>query len=166
MNATVTTTPTPTPTSPIKVGEKAPDFTLRDQFGNAVTLSSFLGKRNVVLVFYPLSFTSVCAVQMPGYSKEKPRFEDHDAQILGISIDSAPVHRAFAESVGVDYPLLADFYPHGAVAAAYGVFRADGVSERATFVIDKKGIVRYAEVHPFGRVPDRGPAIEALKALD
>ena len=164
MNATMT--PTPTPVSPIKVGERAPDFTLKDQNGNVVTLASFQGKRNVVLVFYPLSFTSVCSVQMPGYSKEKPRFEDHDAQVLGISIDSAPVHKAFAESVGVDYPLLADFYPHGSVSAAYGVLRSEGYSERATFVIDKKGIIRYAEVHEIGKVPDRGPAIEALKALD
>src|SRR6267142_6521305 len=99
MNATMT--PIPTPVSPIQVGERAPDFTLKDQAGNVVTLSSFQGTRNVVLVFYPLSFTSVCSVQMPGYSKEKPRFEDHDAQVLGISIDSAPVHKAFAESVGV-----------------------------------------------------------------
>jgi peroxiredoxin (alkyl hydroperoxide reductase subunit C) len=155
-----------TPSSPVPVGAIAPDFTLKDQAGNAVTLSSFRGKRNVVLVFYPLSFTSVCAVQMPGYSKDKPRFEDHDAQILGISIDSSPVHKAFAESVGVDYPLLADFYPHGAVATAYGVFRSEGFAERATFVIDKKGIVRWAEVHEFGKVPDRSKAIEALKALD
>ena len=160
MNATMTAT------SPIPVGTKAPDFTLRDQFGKDVTLSSFQGKRNVVLVFYPLSFTSVCSVQMPAYSKEKPRFEENDAQVLGISVDSSPVHRAFAESVGVDYPLLADFYPHGAVAAAYGVLRPDGTAERATFVIDKAGVVRFAEVHELGRVPDRGPALEVLKALE
>ena len=152
-------------TSPLPVGTKAPDFTLRDQSGKDVTLSSFQGKRNVVLVFYPLSFTSVCSVQMPAYSKERPRFEENDAQVLGISVDSAPVHRAFAESIGVDYPLLADFYPHGAVAAAYGVLRPDGTAERATFVIDKAGVVRYAEVHELGRVPDRGPALEVLKGL-
>jgi peroxiredoxin (alkyl hydroperoxide reductase subunit C) len=159
MNATMPAT------SPLPIGTKAPDFTLRDQSGNAVTLSSFQGKRNVVLVFYPLSFTSVCSVQMPTYSKEKPRFEENDAQVLGISVDSSPVHRAFAESVGVDYPLLADFYPHGAVAAAYGVLRPEGTAERATFVIDKAGIVRFAEVHDMGRVPDRGPALEVLKGL-
>jgi mycoredoxin-dependent peroxiredoxin len=157
---------TMTQPTPIQVGAQAPDFTLKDQTGSAVTLSSFRGKRNVVLVFYPLSFTSVCTVQMPGYSEDKPRFEDHDAQVLGISVDSGPVHKAFADSVGVDYPLLADFYPHGAVATAYGVFRAEGYSERATFVIDKKGTVRWAEVHELGKVPDRSKALEALKALE
>ena len=159
MTATMTTS------TPIKVGEKAPDFTLNDQSGNAVTLSSYRGKRNVVLVFYPLSFTSVCSVQMPAYSKERGRFEDYDAEVLGISVDSAPVHKAFAESVGVEYPLLADFFPHGGVAKAYGVFRSEGYAERATFVIDKQGIVRHAEVHEIGRVPDRTKALEALASL-
>ena len=159
MTATMTTT------TPIKIGEKAPDFTLNDQAGNAVTLSSYRGKRNVVLVFYPLSFTSVCSVQMPAYSKERGRFEDYDAEVLGISVDSAPVHKAFAESVGVEYPLLADFYPHGGVAKAYGVFRSEGYAERATFVIDKQGIVRYSEIHEIGRVPDRTRALETLAAL-
>jgi len=158
-------TMTVTPVTPIRIGEKAPDFTLKDQAGTAVSLSSFRGKRNVVLVFYPLSFTSVCAVQMPGYNQELQRLEDHEAQVLGISVDSSPVHRAFAESVGVEYPLLADFYPHGAVAKSYGVLRAEGFAERSTFVIDKQGIVRYAEVHEFGKVPDRAKAIEALGAL-
>ena len=159
MTATMTTL------TPIKVGEKAPDFTLKDQSGTLVTLSSYRGKRNVVLVFYPLSFTSVCSVQMPAYSRERQRFEDYDAEVLGISIDSSAVHKAFAESVGVEDPLLADFYPHGDVAKAYGVLRAEGFAERSTFVIDKQGIVRYAEVHEFGRVPDRTKALEALSAL-
>ena len=158
-------TATMTQPTPIKTGDFAPDFTLNDESGNAVKLSSFRGKRNVVLVFYPLSFTSLCSVMMPGYSKEKPRYEENDAQILGISVDSAPVHKAFAESVGIDYPLLADFYPHGAVAEAYGVLRPEGIAERATFVIDKMGIVRHAEVHDIARVPDRSKALEALKSL-
>ena len=149
----------------LAAGTEAPDFTLKDQDGNAVTLSSFLGKRNVVLVFYPLSFTSVCAVQMPGYNKERQSFENYDAQVFGISVDSAAVHKAFAESVGVEFPLLADFYPHGAVARAYGVLRSEGFSERSTFVIDKQGIVRYAEVHEIGKVPDRTKAIEVLSTL-
>ncbi len=150
---------------PIQVGEKAPDFTLEDQARDAVTLSSFAGKRNVVLVFYPLSFTSLCSVQMPGYNREQQTLDDHDAVVLGISVDSSAVHRAFADSVGVEYPLLADFYPHGAVAQAYGVLRPEGTAERATFVIDKQGIVRHSEVHDIGRVPDRAKAIEALGKL-
>lgn len=150
---------------PIQVGEKAPDFTLEDQARDAVTLSSFAGKRNVVLVFYPLSFTSLCSVQMPGYNQEQQTLDDHDAVVLGISVDSSAVHRAFADSVGVEYPLLADFYPHGAVAQAYGVLRPEGTAERATLVIDKQGIVRHSEVHDIGRVPDRAKAIEALGKL-
>jgi peroxiredoxin len=159
-------TDTTTQGGPIEVGSVAPDFTLRDQEGRDVSLSSFRGERNVVLVFYPMSFTSVCSVQMPGYNGSVHRWEDEEAQVLGISVDSVPVHKAFAEYVGgVDFPLLADFYPHGAVARGYGVLRENGTSERATFVIDKKGIVRYAEVHPMGSVPDRTGAIEALRAI-
>jgi peroxiredoxin len=158
--------PIMTSSNPIAVGTVAPDFTLKDQNGNAVTLSSFRGKRNVVLVFYPLSFTSVCSVQMPGYNQERQRLEDHEAQVLGISIDSVPVHKAFAEHVGgIEFPLLADFYPHGAVARSYGILRSEGFAERSTFVIDKQGVVRFAEIHELGKVPDRSGAIEVLKAL-
>jgi len=159
-------TATMTQTMTIKAGDTAPDFTLEDQARNPVTLSSFRGKRNIVLVFYPLSFTSLCSVQVPGYNQEQPNFEEHEAQVLGISVDSSAVHKAFAESVGVEFPLLADFYPHGAVAAAYGVLRPEGFAERATFVIDKQGIVRHAEIHDIGRVPDRSKAMEALRRLD
>ncbi len=157
---------TKTETGRLRAGDRAPDFTLQDQTGKPVTLSSFQGKKNVVLVFYPESFTSICSVQMPGYNQDHQRWEDLEAQVLGISVDSAPVHKAFAEYIGgIDFPLLADFYPHGAVAEAYGVLRANGVAERATIVIDKQGIVRHVEVHPIGGVPDRTPAIEALRAL-
>jgi len=160
-------TETKTETSPLRVGDVAPDFTLLDQAGAEVTLSSFRGKKNVVLVFYPASFTSICSVQMPGYNQTQQRWEDQEAQVLGISVDSVPVHKAFAEYIGgIDYPLLADFYPHGAVAQAYGVFRPHGVAERATIVIDKRGIVRHVEVHPMGGVPDRTPAIAALRAIE
>jgi peroxiredoxin (alkyl hydroperoxide reductase subunit C) len=159
-------TETKTQSSPIRVGEVAPDFTLKDQSGNAVTLSSFRGKRNVVLVFYPASFTRVCNVQMPGYDQDKERWEEQEALVLGISVDSVPVHKAFAEYVGgVDFPLLADFYPHGEVARAYGLLRPEGTAQRATVVVDKQGIVRFVEIHPMGGVPDRTPAIEALRSL-
>lgn len=159
-------TETRTQTAPIEVGAVAPDFTLRDQSGRPITLSSFRGKQNVVLVFYPASFTSVCSVQMPGYNQKEQRWEDQEAQVLGISVDSVAVHKAFADYLGgIDYPLLADFYPHGEVARRYGILRPEGTAERATFVIDKQGIVRYAEVHPIGGVPDRAKAIEALRSI-
>ncbi len=159
-------TETKTQGGPLEVGSAAPDFTLKDQAGTDVTLSSYRGKKNVVLVFYPMSFTSVCSAQLPGYNQKEHRWEEQEAVVLGISIDSVPVHKAFAEYLGgVDFPLLSDFYPHGDVARRYGVLRPEGFSERATFVIDKRGIVRYAEVHPFGGVPDRSGAIDALRAL-
>jgi peroxiredoxin (alkyl hydroperoxide reductase subunit C) len=158
---------TETQHSAIPVGGKAPDFTLKDQSGADVSLADFRGKKHVVLVFYPASFTSICAVQMPGYNQTEQRWEDQAAQVLGISVDSVAVHKAFAEYIGgVDFPLLADFFPHGAVAKAYGVLRPNGTAERSTFVVDKTGIVRYAEVHPMGSVPDRAPAIEVLRALN
>jgi peroxiredoxin len=153
-------------TATLKVGDAAPDFTLPDQNGNKVTLSSFRGKKNVVLVFHPLAFTSVCTVQMPGYSKERQSFEGLDAQVLGLSVDSAPAHKAWAEQLGgIEYPLLADFWPHGEVAKKYGILRPEGYSERATFVIDKNGIIRHIEVHEIGKVPDRVKLIEILKTL-
>jgi len=153
-------------TAILKVGDKAPDFTLTDQNGNKVTLSSFAGKKNVVLVFHPLAFTSVCAVQMPGYSKERQSFEGLDTQVLGLSVDSVPTHKAWAEHIGgVEYPLLADFWPHGEVAKKYGILRNEGYSERATFVVDKKGILRHIEVHEIGKVPDRAKLLEILKTL-
>jgi len=153
-------------TATLKVGDAAPEFTLKDQTGSPVTLSSFRGKKNVVLVFHPLAFTSVCAIQMPGYSKERQTFEGLEAQVLGISVDSHQVHRAWAEHLGgIDYPMLADFWPHGEVAKNYGILRAEGYSERATFVIDKHGTIRSIEVHEIGKVPDRAKVLELLKTL-
>ena len=153
-------------TTAVKVGDKAPDFTLADQSGHKVTLSSFLGQKNVVLIFHPLAFTSVCAIQMPGYSKERQTFEGLSAQVLGISVDSVPVHRAWAEQLGgIDFPMLADFFPHGDVAKRYGILRPEGYSERATFVIDTKGIIRHMEIHEIGTLPDQAKLIGVLKGL-
>ena len=160
MEATLTSTPT------LKVGDKAPDFTLRDQNGNEVTLSSYFGTKNVILVFYPLSFTSVCDVQMPGYNKEQQTLSGLNAQVFAISVDSAPVHKIWAEQLGgIDYPLLADFWPHGEVAKRYGVLLESGVAARATFIIDMTGTIRYIELHEMGRVPDRSKIIEFLKSM-
>ena len=152
--------------STLKTGDKAPDFTLADQANNKVTLSSFIGKKNVALIFHPLAFTSVCSVQMPGYSKEHQTFEGLNTQVLGISVDSVPAHKAWAEQLGgIDYPLLADFHPHGEVARKYGILRPEGYAERAAFVIDTKGIVRYIEIHEIGKLPDQAKLIEVLRGL-
>ncbi len=153
-------------TSTVKTGDKAPDFTLVDQNGEKVTLSSFAGKKNVVLIFHPLAFTSVCAIQIPGYSKERQSFEGLDTQVLWLSVDSVPTHKAWVDHLGgIEYPILADFWPHGEVAKKYGVLRPEGYSERATFVIDKQGIVRHIEVHEIGKVPDRVKLLEILRTL-
>lgn len=153
-------------TETLKVGDSAPDFTLRDQDGNSVSLSDFQGKKNVVLVFHPLAFTSICSTQMPGYNKELQTFEGLETQVLGLSVDSSPAHRAWAEMLGgIDYPMLADFYPHGEVARNYGILRPEGISERATFVIDKEGKVRSIEVHDIGTLPDHQKMLEILRSI-
>jgi peroxiredoxin (alkyl hydroperoxide reductase subunit C) len=153
-------------TATLKIGDMAPDFTLKDQARAPVTLSSFRGKKNVVLVFHPLAFTSVCAVQMPGYNKERQTFDGLDAQVLGVSVDSVPAHKHWAEQLGgIDYPMLSDFWPHGEVAQRYGILRSEGYSERATFVIDKTGAIRSIEVHEIGKVPDRAKIIDLLKTF-
>ncbi|HEU5395116.1 MAG TPA: redoxin domain-containing protein, partial [Candidatus Methylomirabilis sp.] len=122
--------------------------------------------KHVVLVFHPLAFTSVCALQMPGYSKERQTFDGLAAQVLGISVDSVPAHKAWAEQLGgIDFPLLSDFYPHGEVARRYGILRPEGVSERATIIVDKKGIVRYIDIHDIGKVPDNREVVEFLRTL-
>jgi peroxiredoxin len=153
-------------TSTLKVGDKAPDFTLKDQNGNPVALSDYFGKKNVVIAFHPLAFTSVCDVQMPGYNQERQSFNGLNAQVFAISVDSVPAHRAWAEALGgIDYPMLADFWPHGEVAQKYGVLLDSGVSARATFVVDTQGIIRMIEVHEMGKVPDRQKLIEFLKTI-
>ncbi len=153
-------------TATLKVGDKAPDFTLTDHHNQVVTLSSFQGKKHVVLIFHPLAFTSICSVQMPGYSSERQTFDGLEAQVLGLSVDSVPAHKAWADQLGgIDYPMLADFFPHGEVAKKYGILRPEGYSERATFVIDKKGIVRHIEVHEIGKLPDHAKIVEFLRDL-
>lgn len=130
----------------VAVGQEAPDFTLKSQHRQDVTLSSFRGRKNVVLVFYPAAFSGVCTGQFTRLGQKEARFADEDAQVLGVSVDNFESLRAFAESLGLeDTLLLADFHPKGAVAEAYGVYLDRfGISGRATFVIDKQGIVQGA----------------------
>jgi len=103
---------------------------------------------------------------MPSYEDDLPRFEAHNTQVLGISVDSIPSHEAWQRSVGgITYPLLSDFYPHGAVAQKYGVLRDEGMSERALFIIDKEGIIRFIDVHPIGEQPDNDELFKILADL-
>ncbi len=139
-------------TAAVRVGDEAPDFELPDQDRSPVRLSSFRGARNVVLIFYPLSFTGTCQGELCEIRDRIADFSGDDVQTLAVSVDSTAVHKRWAEEQGYGFPLLADFWPHGEVARAYGVFREDlGVALRGTFIIDKQGRVAYQVVH---EIPD------------
>jgi len=124
------------------IGDLAPDFTLPNQFGEDVTLSQFRGVKPVVLVFYPLSFSGICTGELCEIRDNFARFESNEVELLAISVDSKYVQKVFAEHEGYKFSVLADFWPHGQVAKDYGVFLEEhGISNRATFVIDKEGVL-------------------------
>ncbi|MEV6806856.1 peroxiredoxin [Streptomyces sp. NPDC017248] len=148
----------------IQVGDKAPDFELKDNHGRTVRLSGFRGEKNVVLLFYPFAFTGVCTGELCELRDNLPKFADRDTQLLAVSNDSIHTLRVFAEQEGLEYPLLSDFWPHGEVSRAYGVFDEDkGCAVRGTFVIDKEGVVRWTVVNG---LPDARDLNEYVKALD
>jgi len=150
----------------IAVGAEAPDFELKDQNGQDVRLSSFRGQRNVLLVFYPLAFTGVCTGELCMVRDNLGDFVNDAVQTLTVSVDSPPTHKVFAEREGYTFPLLADFWPHGAVARAYGVFNEErGIANRGTFLIDKQGIVRFAEENPPPQARDQEGWRKAIAAL-
>ena len=153
----------------IEVGQEAPDFTLKDGDNEEVTLSSFRGIKNVVLLFYPGAFSSVCTKQLAEVGEHEGRYAEGDAQVIGVSVDSRYVQRRFAEDLGLrDTILLADFEPKGAVSRAYGVYLdGPGTSGRATFVIDRAGVVRGVSLtdNP-GQMPDEEEYFRALSACD
>ena len=128
----------------IAVGTEAPDFELRDNNAQTHRLSSFRGEKNVVLVFYPFAFTGVCTGEMCAIRDDVASLQNDDTQVFAISCDTVASLRVFAEKEGLTYPLLSDFWPHGEVAKAYGVFNDTlGAADRGTFVIDKAGVVRW-----------------------
>ncbi|KMS87796.1 MULTISPECIES: peroxiredoxin [Streptomyces] len=150
----------------IQVGDKAPDFELKDNHGRTVKLSDFRGRKNVVLLFYPFAFTGVCTGELCELRDNLPRFEDRDTQLLAVSNDSIHTLRVFAEQEGLEYPLLSDFWPHGNVSRAYGVFDEDkGCAVRGTFVIDKEGVVRWTVVNGLPDARDLNDYVQALDAL-
>jgi peroxiredoxin len=145
------------------VGESAPDFELVDQHGTPVRLSSFRATRNVLLVFYPWSFSRVCTGELCVLRDDLASFQNDDAQLLAISIDSKYVQRQFAEREGFAFPLLADFWPHGEVARRYGVFdEVKGAALRGAFVIDRSGILRWSVVRD---IPDARDPQEYRRVL-
>jgi len=150
------------------VGDVAPDFTLRAVEGGKISLSQYSGKKNVVISFVPAAWTPVCSDQWPGYNISKELFDKNDAILLGITVDNIPTLYSWTKQMckpneKLWFPVLSDFYPHGAVASKYGVLRSEGVTERALFAIDKRGIIRYIDVHDI----NQRPALEELaKALE
>jgi len=148
---------------PIEVGAVAPDFTLKDQNNQLVTLSSYRNVKNVLLVFYPLAFTGTCQGELCKVRDELPTFENDDTAILAISVGPPPTHKIWAAEQGYTFPLLSDFWPHGEVAQAYGVFNdTAGFANRGTFVVDKSGIIRFAEMNGPGEARDSSSWSEAL----
>ena len=136
------------------VGQQAPDFTLANQFGEPVRLADFRG-RNVVVVFYPFAFSGICTGELCEIRDNLAVFEHADAEVLAVSVDSKFALRAYAEQEGYEFSLLADFWPHGAVAEKYGVFDEEsGMARRGTFIIDAGGAVRYVVVNPRGQARD------------
>ncbi|MFJ4025736.1 peroxiredoxin [Paenarthrobacter sp. NPDC089989] len=148
-----------------EVGLPAPDFELSNQYGEPIRLSDFRG-RNVVVVFYPFAFSGICTGELCEIRDNIGSFEDSDATVLAVSVDSKFALRAYAEKEGYGFDLLADFWPHGAVARQYGVFDAQsGMALRGTFIIDTEGIVRYVVVNPRGQARDLAEYRAALSAL-
>ncbi|HOT48937.1 MAG TPA: peroxiredoxin [Syntrophales bacterium] len=150
----------------VKVGDRAPDFTLPSIAGQMVALGQYRGKKNVVLSFVPAAWTPVCSDQWPGYNIVKDLFDASDAILLGITVDNIPTLYAWTNQMGhLWFPVLSDFYPHGKVAEAYGVLRSDGTAERALFVIDKKGGIRWIDVHDINKRPPLESLVRELEKL-
>jgi peroxiredoxin len=151
----------------VKVGEKAPDFTLPSLSGEKISLSQFKGKKNVVISFVPAAWTPVCSDQWPGYNLAKVIFDKNNSVLLGVTVDNLPTLYAWTNQMGdLWFPVLSDFWPHGKVAKMFGVLRSDGVTERALFIIDKKGILRYAHVSDINKRPDLKDLATALEKLN
>ena len=148
---------------PIAVGQPAPEFSLKDQNQQEVKLSDFRGKKNVVIVFYPLDWSPVCTKEHACFVNDLKRFEQLEAQVLGLSVDSVWSHKAWAEKMGISYPLLADFHPRGTVASKFGVYLEErGITGRAIAIIDKAGKVAWFKQYEILTLPDIQEVEQAL----
>ena len=149
-----------------RIGDKAKNFSLEDQNEREFTLSDFREKR-VVLSFHPLAWTSVCAAQMKSLEDNKSNFDSLDTVAVGVSVDTLPSKKAWAESLGIKSTrLLSDFWPHGKVAELYGIFRTeDGVSERANIIIDEKQKIVFFKIYKLGQLPEIQEIIDVLRKL-
>lgn len=150
----------------IAVGEKAPDFTLPNQDKKEVTLSDFTGKKNVVLVWYPLDWSPTCTNEHACFVNEMKSFEALDAEVLGVSVDSVWSHKAYADKMGIKYSLLADFHPKGAMSEKYGVYLPDkGITGRAIAIVNRDGNVAWFKNYDIPVVPDVKEVAAALNQV-
>ena len=150
----------------LSVGETAPDFELKNQYGELVKLSSFKGEKNVVVLFIPFAFTGTCTGELCAIRDDLAAFQNDNVQVLAVSCDSPFTQKMFAEQEGYKFPVLADFWPHGAAAQAYGIFNEDlGCAMRGTFIIDKEGIIRWSVVNGLGDARNNGDYKTAIAAL-
>jgi peroxiredoxin len=150
----------------VKIGRKAPDFTLKAVSGKKVSLKDYRGRKNVVLSFVPAAWTPVCSDQWPGYGIVQDLFDENDAVLLGITVDNIPTLYSWTNQMGhLWFDVLSDFWPHGAVASRYGVLRSDGTAERAIMIIYKKGILRYIDVHDINERPPLESIVRQLEKL-
>ena len=150
----------------LTVGATAPDFTLRDQNQQRVTLSAYRGAKNVLLVFFPLAFTGICQGELDQLRDHLPDFENDDSAALAISVGPPPTHRIWSLESGFTFPVLSDFWPHGEVARSYGVFDEErGIATRGTFVIDKTGVVRWKVVNDIPQARNLADYSTALAQL-
>ncbi len=155
-----------TETQTLKIGDSAPDFTLKTANREDWHLADFRGKKNVVLAFVPFAFSSVCSVQLPTYEAELEHFRNQDTEVVSVSMDSVHALSAWSAALKTTFPMLSDFYPQGRVVDLYGVRHPAGMAERALFVIDKEGIIRYIEITSSpGEMPDNKDLFEALSKL-
>lgn len=150
----------------LQPGQEAPDFELKDQTGQPVRLSDYREKKAVVLVFYPFTFSGTCEGELCALRDEIEIFQNDDVETLAVSVDSPFAHKTWAEQQGYQFPLLSDYWPHGAVARDYGVFNETvGAAERATFVIDQAGEIRYAVHHSIAEARDHQQYKAVLKEI-
>lgn len=150
----------------IALGQVAPDFVLKDQHQKEVKLSDFKGKKNVVIVFYPLDWSPVCTNEHACFVNDMKKFETLDAEVLGVSVDSVWSHKAYAEKMGIRYSLLADFQPRGAMAEKYGVFLPEkGITGRAIVIVNKDGQIAWNKNYDIPVVPDLNEVASALQQV-
>ncbi len=148
----------------VKVGDAAPQFTLPSVNGEKISLSDYYGKKIVVLSFVPAAWTPVCSDQWPGYNIVEEIFKENNATLLGITVDNIPTLFSWTQQMGdLWFPVLSDFWPHGAVADSFGLLRTNGVAERALVIIDKEGIIRYIGVNDINFRPPLETLVDELK---